>query len=190
VTCPEQDTTIRRAERADVSPLAELARKTYADAFGHPFAGSDLAAHLASELSEARFEHYLDVDTFLVAESCTRLIGFIQFGRAKAGAHESAGSKDFELRRVYVLDEFQSLGIGSRLIDLALSEMAGAPKIFLDVWEDNFAAQRLYKRYGFAEIGRRPFKVASGAVTGSDLIMVKRADRAARPVASECPATV
>jgi ribosomal protein S18 acetylase RimI-like enzyme len=168
-------TTIRKAAQADVLRLAELARKTYADAFGHTFAGSDLAAQITSELSDTRFERHLDVDIFLVAESGTRLIGFIQFGRAKAGTHESALPDDFELRRVYVLDEFQGRGIGSRLIDCALSEMAEAPKIFLDVWEDNFAAQRLYARYGFSEIGRRPFKVASGAVTGSDLIMVKRA---------------
>src|SRR3979411_3265779 len=97
-------TTIRKAAQADVLRLAELARKTYADAFGHTFADSDLAAQLTSELSDARFERHLDVDTFLVAESGTRLIGFIQFGRAKAGTHESASPDDFELRRVYVLD--------------------------------------------------------------------------------------
>jgi ribosomal protein S18 acetylase RimI-like enzyme len=171
------DTNIRAARQADVKRLAELARKTFADAFGHSFAASDLAAHLASELSDACFERYLDDDTILVAEQGDRLIGFIQFGRAKAGMHESASPDDFVLRRVYVLDAFQGQGIGSRLIDLARSEpeMSGAPGIFLDVWEENVAAQSLYRRYGFETVGRRAFKVASGTTTGSDLIMVRRA---------------
>ncbi|GHA10012.1 hypothetical protein GCM10007989_00150 [Devosia pacifica] len=50
-------------------------------------------------------------------------------------------------------------------------ELADAKAIYLDVWEDNLAAQRFYARFGFSPIGKREFRVASGKVTGSDLIM-------------------
>ena len=47
-------------------------------------------------------------------------------------------------------------------------------RILIDVWEDNAGAQRLYSRFGFGIVDRRPFQVASGAVTGYDLIMELR----------------
>jgi ribosomal protein S18 acetylase RimI-like enzyme len=143
--------------------------------FGHSFSPSDLAAHLQGELSDERFGQFCEEDTILVAEVDDRPIAFIQFGRAKVGTHESASREDFELRRVYALRQFQGGQIGSRLIERALSDMAAAPGIFLDVWEANVAAQRLYARYGFETVGRRAFRTASGVVTGFDLIMMRRA---------------
>jgi len=48
-----------------------------------------------------------------------------------------------------------------------------AERIYLDVWEENARARQFYERFGFREIDRRPFVVASGKVTGYDLIMAK-----------------
>jgi len=71
---------IRAAGMDDVTALSALARRTYADAFGHSFSPSDLAAHLESNLAESYFRQAFDEDVFLLAETEGRLIGFVQFG--------------------------------------------------------------------------------------------------------------
>jgi ribosomal protein S18 acetylase RimI-like enzyme len=173
----EIEWTIRRAWRADLVPLSELARKTFAEAFGQSFHPSDLTAHLDARLSTSCLEKYLDEDLFLVAECEGRLIGFIQTGRANAKNYENPVEPgDQELRRVYILSGFQGRGIGRQLIDAAFREpsFTRARNIYLDVWEENLGARKLYESYGFAVVGKRAFKVQSGATTGSDLIMVRR----------------
>ena len=106
------------------------------------------------------------------------MVGFIQIGVAWPETDDDDFSpEDAELRRVYVLSDFQGQGIGRRLIDAAFKEprFAAARDIYLDVWEDNPRACKLYESYGFRVIGKRPFKVESGGATGSDLIMIRRA---------------
>jgi ribosomal protein S18 acetylase RimI-like enzyme len=172
------DLTIRRAQRTDIIRLSELAKSTYASAFGHSLNPTDLAAHLENNLSESCFEEFLDEDTILVAEREGRLIGFIQIGVVWSESDDDDFSpEDAELRRVYVLAEFQGQGIGRKLIDAAFAEprFAAARDIYLDVWEDNPRAQKLYESYGFRAIGKRPFEVKSGTKTGFDLIMIRRA---------------
>ncbi len=113
----------------------------------------------------------LEQDTFLVAETDGRMIGYVQFG--KCGFAEANPEMDYEVRRLYVLAEFQNQGIGAQLMDAALNQprMKNAPRIFLDVWEHNHGAQRFYERYGFQVIGAQRFEVASGEETSADLIM-------------------
>ncbi len=171
---------VRKAQRADLKPLSELARETYAGAFGHSLDPSDLAAHLESNLSQACFDEYLDDDLVLVAEFENRLVGFIHIGSAWPENYANDVSPgDAELRRVYVLSGFQGQGIGRQLIDAAFREpvFRSAKSIYLDVWEDNQGALKLYKSYGFKVTGKRAFEVKSKAETGFDLIMVRRGTR-------------
>lgn len=159
--------TFRQAEPTDAAALSGLAVETYVAAFGHSFEPSNLAAHLANNLSVACLDVILRRDVVLVAEEKERLVGYLQFGRDDAmGA--------WEIRRLYVHSKWQNGGIGRRLMEQALArpELRHADAIFLDVWEENAAAQRFYRRFGFRPVGKRAFRVASGEVTGHDLILV------------------
>ncbi|KRA99428.1 hypothetical protein ASD83_02595 [Devosia sp. Root685] len=164
----------RQAEQHDVARLRDLATETYVTAFGHSFEPSNLAAHLANNLSVPCFENILHRDVVLVAVQDDAFVGFLQFGHYEGG-------KAWEIRRVYVQSRSQNAGIGQRLMEQALRrpELSKAEDIYLDVWEENVAAQRFYRRFGFCPIGKREFRVASGEVTGSDLIMLRRKSRAA-----------
>ena len=169
--------SLRKARTSDLGPLASLARKTYEDAFGESFEPPDLAAHVETKLSDACFAQYLSEDTFLLAEHETRLVGFLQFGAAGPDPlFEQMSPGDVEFRRIYVLADHQNRGIGRRLLDTALAEtlVKRARNVFLDVWEENTNARRLYEGYGFRAIGKRRFRVRSGAETGFDLITVRR----------------
>ena len=113
-------------------------------------------------------------DVFLLAEAAGRLIGFVQFGPLRI-AIAAASHGDQELRRIYVLAEFQNRGIGRRLMDAALDHpRLKAADIYLDVWEQNHIARRLYESYGFTVIGAHSFVTASGVAPDQDLIMVLR----------------
>jgi ribosomal protein S18 acetylase RimI-like enzyme len=166
---------IRPAVNLDVPALTELAVTTYADAFGHSFTSADLAAHLERNLAPANIERFIAEDVVLVAEADGRLVGYVQFGVA-GGGYTHSGSDDQELRRLYILREFQNQGVGTLLIQAALAhpQMRRAPAIFLDVWEHNPGAQRFYQRHCFEVIGARSFEVESGANTSLDLIMARR----------------
>lgn len=163
--------TVRAAAEHEAEVLSRLAIETYVAAFGHSFEPSNLTAHLNSNLSFACFEEILKRDVVLVAYQKTEAVGFLQFGRQEGSA--TGGSNAWEIRRVYVRARLQNAGVGRMLMEHALSrpELSGAKGIYLDVWEDNLAAQRFYARFDFSPIGKREFRVASGEVTGSDLIM-------------------
>jgi ribosomal protein S18 acetylase RimI-like enzyme len=166
---------IRTAEAGDIAALADLARRTFCDAFGRSLSASDLASHLLNNLSEAYFRAAAEADVFLIAEIDARPIGYTQFGAVEIPA-PGRSPGDQELRRLYVEPAFQGSGIGRRLLDAALAHprLTGAPNVFLDVWDENGGARRLYERYGFAVVGAHTFAVASGAASTRDLIMVRR----------------
>ena len=174
------DILIRAARAEDVAALTDLAVATYTAAFGHSFTPEDLAAHVAQNLAPANIARFIAEDVVLVAEVAAGagggLVGFVQFGTA-GPVYAPESERDQELRRLYVLAEFQNQGAGTLLMQAALAhpQLRHAPSIYLDVWEHNHGAQRFYRRHGFEVIGTRQFEVASGAETSLDLIMARGA---------------
>ncbi|MGH6927047.1 MAG: GNAT family N-acetyltransferase [Dongiaceae bacterium] len=165
---------IRAAAKGDAKALSDLATATYQEAFGLSLSAGDLAAYLSANLSEACFETFMDEDVNLIAEMDDRVVGYVQFGAVSVPVETV--SADREVRRLYVHPEFQGRGVGKRLLDAALEhpQLKTAGSIYLDVWERNHGALRLYRRYGFEVIGAHRFEVQSGAPTDLDLIMLRR----------------
>jgi ribosomal protein S18 acetylase RimI-like enzyme len=164
--------SLRLAGVTEADSLSSLAVETYIGAFGHSMSKADVEEHTARRLSPAEFTRILTDDFVLVAELSAQLIGFAQFGLALSDSESGAQA---ELRRLYVLAEYQNRSTGSRLIQAALAHplLASADAVVLDVWKQNVAAQRFYRRYGFQAVGERAFSVASGAETTPDIIMVR-----------------
>ena len=71
-----------------------------------------------------------------------------------------------------VTEALQGEGIGSLLLDALLAEAdRRSPVVLLEVRADNAAAQRLYERRGFVEIGRRRGYYQP---SGADAVVMKR----------------
>ena len=71
-----------------------------------------------------------------------------------------------------VTEALQGQGIGSLLLDALLAEAdKRSPVVLLEVRADNEAAQRLYERRGFTEIGRRRGYYQP---SGADAVVMKR----------------
>lgn len=114
---------------------------------------------LTGELTQQPSTRY-----YLVAEDEGNVVGY-------AGLMTAGGQADVLTIAVATIRWGQ--GIGSELIAALLAEAVrrGCTEIFLEVRADNSRAQRLYQRWGFAEIGiRRGYYQPSGA----DAIVMRR----------------
>ena len=165
---------IRRATIADAVLLAELAWKTFYDAFGeHPLnRPEDLAAYMATafgpeiqaaELNDKR-------NTFLLAESAGQPVGY---AKLIAGSTEPCvtATNPVELSRLYSLQEYLGRGVGAALMQACIDEAVrqGHDVMWLGVWEVNYRAQRFYQKYGFAKCGEHTFHL--GADPQTDWVM-------------------
>jgi ribosomal protein S18 acetylase RimI-like enzyme len=63
--------------------------------------------------------------------------------------------KALELKRIYVLKEYQGKGIAQKLMDHILDFAAEHEyeMVWLGVWEHNVRAQKFYEKYGFKNSG-------------------------------------
>jgi ribosomal protein S18 acetylase RimI-like enzyme len=162
---------VRPVEPADVPALSALAARTWADAFGHTVSVEEQVAELEQTRSEQYFRAALEKDAILVAEDAGELVGYVQFGDVGI-AEADAGPGDQEIRRVYVETRLHGRGIGRALTEAALEHprLAAAPRVFLQVWDENNAAVGLYESLGFHVVGRTRFTIGDGEVV-EDLVM-------------------
>jgi ribosomal protein S18 acetylase RimI-like enzyme len=160
---------IRQANKDDISKISSIATKTFIDAFGHSYSPEELEEKIDQTRSVSYYNQAIAKYTIFVAEENNQMIGFIQFGEVTFKTN-GISEEDQELQRVYVLSDHQGKGVGKALIDAALSHprLKKSRNIYLNVWQDNLGAQKLYRSYGFKE---------TGEVVDGDIIMIKRNDR-------------
>lgn len=153
---------LRRAKPEDAAILSDLAARTFTETFGHLYPAEDLAYFLAAAYA---------------VEEQRRLLGDPRHaawllehegeavGHALAGPcglpHPDAGPADGELKRLYVLADWQAHGWGARMMDEAMAWLLrdGPRPLWLGVWSENQGAQRFYARYGFVRVGSYEFPV-------------------------------
>jgi diamine N-acetyltransferase len=166
---------IRPVGANEIAALSALASRTYAAAFGASMSAADLAAQLAATRSEDYFRRALRDDVILVALIDGAIVGYVQISDVRIAAVDVQVG-DQELFALYVEGDRQGQGIGTRLMEAALAHarMKRAPRVFLDVWDENVRAIALYERFGFRFGGRREFTV-DGRVLGHDLVMMRPA---------------
>ncbi|HKO58540.1 MAG TPA: GNAT family N-acetyltransferase [Thermoanaerobaculia bacterium] len=164
---------IRRARPADAAPLAELAARTFHEAFAAGNTPEDLAAYLAQTYGKAQqLREILDDDVItLVTEEDGELIAFAQVRRGPA-PECVAGPDPVELARFYVDRPFHGRGIAQQLMDAAraAARNLGGRTFWLGVWEHNPRAIAFYVKCGFRDVGSHLFLVGSDLQT--DRVMV------------------
>lgn len=155
--------SIRRAGAGDAQALSEIGRETFVATFAHLYPPEDLSAFLEQAYSPQAFARFLAADghALWLAEEGGRAIGYAQAGPC-ALPHPDATSACGELKRLYVRRDAQGGGLGSTLLDEALGWLeAPGRRLWIGVWSQNFGAQRLYARRGFAKVGEYEFPVGN-----------------------------
>lgn len=90
-------------------------------------------------------------DECIVAEIDGRVVGFLVSRQISGERGEDAPQR--EILNIAVTPPFRRRGIAKALLKRELHEHTAI--FYLEVRESNLAAQALYRRLGFAEIGRR-----------------------------------
>jgi ribosomal-protein-alanine N-acetyltransferase len=119
-----------------------------------PAAHKDAGQLVAIEKSSFSHPHWQAPDFFqydtVVAEVEESIAGFLVSRQTAPG--NAASPPEREILNLAVAPPFRRLGIGSLLL---WHELQTAADFFLEVRESNVAAQTLYRRFGFVEVGRR-----------------------------------
>jgi GNAT superfamily N-acetyltransferase len=158
-----QGIVIRRLQPGDVTALADLARDTFIETFGHLYKADDLAAFLKTAHAPATYLALLQnacMAIWVAEKSPGVLVGYALAGPCKLpvpGLESSAG----EIRQLYLLATAQKEGLGTRLLVTMLDWLVaqGHSPLYVGVWSGNPGAQRLYGRFGFEKIGEYDFPV-------------------------------
>jgi ribosomal protein S18 acetylase RimI-like enzyme len=169
-----QDLVIRRGVPSDARALAELAARTFADAFASDNRPEDLQAHIASAYGVAQQSAELaDPKTItLLAQRGEALIGYAQVRRHSVPACVTQ-DEPVELQRFYLDKSAHGSGVAGELMSAvhdAARELGGR-HLWLGVWERNARAIAFYSKMGFTKVGSHSFHVGSDQQTDDVMVV-------------------
>ncbi len=93
---------------------------------------------------------YRWTDNLIIAKYDDTVVGFVGYGKYRNDELENTG----EVFAIYVLSKYYEQGVGYRLMQAALSQLADYPKIAVWVLKDNKRAIKFYERCGYRLDGR------------------------------------
>lgn len=157
---------------AEVEQLAALKADTFSDAFAAENNPAELAAHLERAFSVEAITAQLsdpNCDTTWVLDG-TEPVGYMKLNRGPAQTVSGLDS-GLELEQIYIKSTHHGLGLGGRLMDLAVqaARRESLGFLWLGVWERNEKAISMYLHYGFHVFGDHVFMFGSDPQT--DLLM-------------------
>lgn len=165
---------IKTVQVTDIDKLVEISHQTFVDTFGMQNTAADLKRYLANHFNEIKLKKELaNPDSqFYFAESESRVVGYLKINVAAAQT-EPDYPHALEIQRIYVVEEYQQLGVGQQLLDWAIKKAVQLKKmaVWLGVWEHNLLAQQFYLQAGFSRTQKHIFTL--GNSVQSDWIMTK-----------------
>ncbi|QFP80356.1 GNAT family N-acetyltransferase [Latilactobacillus graminis] len=154
--------------------LQAISRETFSATFGADNSPTDLNDYLDQAYSTTQLTAELEQPDsfFYFIYHHNDIAGYLKLNINKAQT-EGAATDTLEIERIYIRGPFKRLGLGTQLINHALTIAAQnhKTKVWLGVWEHNTAALHFYTNLGFKQIGEHVFQLGTDAQR--DLIMQK-----------------
>jgi ribosomal protein S18 acetylase RimI-like enzyme len=156
--------TITPCTKEDLDVLVRISKKTFREAFEARNNPDDFEEYLNSALSPEKLGNELEDPRsqfyFLYLKS--ELAGFYKINEADAQT-DLRDPRALELERIYVISEYQGLGLGRKIIDHVVRKARDLGKgyIWLGVWEENTRAIAFYEDLGFVKFGRHPYFIGT-----------------------------
>lgn len=164
--------SIRQADISDLKIICALGVTTFYEAYFEQDEPHDLADYVTENFSLAQIESELnDRDsTFFIAQADSRAVGYAKL-RENSLVDCLKDEKAIELQRIYILEKAKGKGVGEALMRRCFdaARLKNYTKIWLSVWERNFAAQKFYERFGFVKVGEHRFPY--GNAIGTNFVM-------------------
>jgi ribosomal protein S18 acetylase RimI-like enzyme len=148
------DILIESARISDAEALSALGRKTFTEKFGQLYSAENLNMFLEDSHSVSVYHSVLGDPAYRVWKAVApdgHLVGYAVAGRCKLDVGPIPDNA-MEIKRLYVDESAQSLGLGRRLMEAMLDwiDADGRKPVYLSVYAHNDGAQRFYSRYGFS----------------------------------------
>jgi diamine N-acetyltransferase len=170
----QQTFVIRRAEAADTERLAELAARTFRDAYAGATDPVELESHIAANLGLASIAAELadPAAATLLLEVDGEPAGYALL-RTGPVPECVRGPAPIELGRIYLAAERIGRGHGAALMRACLEAARGMGRktLWLAVWHENHRALRFYEAWGFQRVGSYAFNF--GGTLYQDVAMAR-----------------
>lgn len=164
---------VRRATADDADALSLLAAATFLESYAPMIKAADMLTHVGCFHTADAYH------AFAADPACGLWIAEAGQGGAPVGYAlltlpdlpiEGLTPEDCELRRIYVLSRHHGIGVGRRLMRMLIdhARAMGKTRLFVGVHSGNDGAIAFYGQAGFADAGRRTFRV--GDTDYDDLI--------------------
>lgn len=158
--------TIRPCAKGDEAALALVGQATFLEAFAGILDGADIIAHCQRQHDVQLYHDWLALPAMRLwlAEATPggAPVGYLVLSPASLPVTDPLPN-DLEIKRIYLLHRFQGQRVGQRLMQAAVEQAraGGAGRVLLGVYAENHDALAFYARCGFAQVGRRTFRVGS-----------------------------
>lgn len=152
---------------ADAPAIAALAERAFRATFGHMYPPADLAAFLRDWNPPAKVAAQIadpDYGYRVGRDDSGAMTGFAKIGPLDFDLPEGEPLvRAIELHQLYLDEAAKGQGVGKALMDWVVAEARarGAARLYLSVFVENHRAQAFYRKYGFEEIGKNPFRVGN-----------------------------
>lgn len=146
----------------DVKTLRDLSMRTFSETFRDEYTDEEFDTYFNTSLAEATLQAELtDSESqhfFAVVDG--QPVGFLKVNVGRAQTEQEL-PHGFEVQRIYVLADYQGLGLGELLFEkaLQLATQTDCDYVWLGVWEHNYKAQKFYAKFGFEKFGEHTFVV-------------------------------
>lgn len=148
---------IRRALPEDAALISHLSTITFADTFTGTCTEDDMKYFIENTFSIKRVLPELkdENDFYFIAYYNDVAAGYIRLKEDYTDYPAIKKYNAIELKRIYVLKEYQSQKIGTALMQFAVNFAVenNYEALWLGVWEHNEKAKTFYKKWGFMDTG-------------------------------------
>lgn len=167
-------TSIRKCTTEDLESLLSISYKTFHETFSAQNTAENMKAYSDATYQPEKFQRELENPNseFFYIYYQDDLAGFLKLNILDAQS-EPMGDDALEVERIYILNDYQKLGLGKELLDLAfeVAKRLEKKKVWLGVWEYNENALGFYKKIGFEKVGSHAFYMGDDRQT--DFILEK-----------------
>lgn len=167
--------TIKPASDCDFQSISEISKQTYIETYFDFFEQEIFEAYLEEKFNPLQIRKELNNNNIIYLIACCEgeIIGYAKL-KNQSSPDTIDWKNSMEIERLYVLKEFQSLKIGSTLIQKCIEKATNlnCSNIWLAVWENNPKAINFYKKMEFEINGTINFNL--GKKTLNDFLMIKK----------------
>ncbi|WOG25697.1 GNAT family N-acetyltransferase [Endozoicomonas sp. 8E] len=151
---------IRIAETKDSSDIAALSIQVWLDTYAKQGIRKSISQYVLREFTEKNIERKLSSENqaCFVAIEDGHLVGYLSLN--VSAECPATGDEKPELDRLYIQESFTGKGVGSKLLQAALTfcSSVGLEQLWLTVFHENTRALKFYEKHGFKEIGLTYFE--------------------------------